>query len=186
MNSEKIRTFMTLAGQRVAESPQQGSVEQRILGAQLLLSEVLEYVVHGLGLSPVVGGVTITDPNELHFTENGEKPDFVAMLDGLSDVAYTMFWNACAFGLPLSEAFELVCENNLEKFVHLAHWKGAPRSLSQNEWGCGLSIAWPPEVVQVDVMQVGNSFYAVGKDIKGKVRKPSTYRQVELEHLVKG
>jgi hypothetical protein len=35
-----------------------------------------------------------------------------------------------------------------------------------------------------EVVRVGADFYAVGKDTRGKVRKPSSYRPVDLSQLV--
>jgi hypothetical protein len=106
------------------------------------------------------------------------------MIDGLADVAYTMYWNACAFGVPLEEAFELVCDNNLEKFVRLSDWSSPPRILEQSEWCCGANVRWPAEVTTVEVLQIDEAFFAVGKDSRGKVRKPSTYKSVDLSSLV--
>jgi len=107
------------------------------------------------------------------------------MVDGLADVAYTMYWNACAFGVPLEEAFDLVCDNNLEKFVKLG--RGAefsPGVLPREAWHCNLGIRWPEEVAQVSVIKVADEYYAVGKDSRGKVRKPSSYTSVDLLPLV--
>lgn len=65
--------------------------------------------------------IWVTEPNQLTYTATSE-PDHEEMIDALADVAYAMYWNAPAFGAPLEEAFELVCENNLEKFVRLEGW----------------------------------------------------------------
>ncbi len=183
MNAEKIALFMQLAGQRVEEKLHGGDPQKRALGAMLLLSEVLEYVVHGLGVTPECNGVAITAPNLLTYRPTA-TPDHKEMVDGLADVAYTMFWNACAFGIPLQRAFELVCENNLEKFVRLAGWSSGERLLEPHEWHCERSISWPPEVTSVQVIAIGEEHFAVGKDTHGKVRKPSTYRPVNLAPLV--
>jgi len=183
MDARKIQSFMTLAGQSTQERLSIGDPKSRALGAQLLLSEVLEYVIHGLGVTPVVNGTPITAPDSLSY-ESGTEPDPTEMVDGLADVAYTMYWNACAFGIPLEEAFDLVCDNNLEKFVHLSQWRDTERELASHEWHCELGVAWPSEVVRVEVLKVGDNFFAVGKDARGKVRKPSTYRPVDLSQLV--
>ena len=106
------------------------------------------------------------------------------MLDGLADVAYTMFWNALAFGLPLEEAFELVCDNNLEKFVRLSAWSSGEGTLPEDQWDCGCGAQWPEEVVRVEALRIKDDYFAVGKDKNGKVRKPSHYRSVELEELL--
>lgn len=183
MDASKIEKFMQLAGQSVREKMHSGDPRSRALGAQLLLSEVLEYVVHGLGVVPEVNGVKITAPDALTYHAEG-TPDHEEMVDGLADVAYTMFWNACAFGIPLSEAFELVCDNNLEKFVKLEGWERGECELHQSEWHCHQEVSWPEEVVRVEVLKVSGEFYAVGKDSRGKVRKPSTYQPVDLARLV--
>jgi hypothetical protein len=183
MDKSKIALFMQLAGQPVREKLNSAAPADRALGAQLLLSEVLEYVIHGLGVIPEFSGTKITSPDALTYHPS-ETPDHEEMVDGLADVAYTMFWNACAFGVPLPEAFDLVCDNNLEKFVKLNDWSRGECELAPNDWGCGLNVTWPPEVVRVVVLKVNGAFYGVGKDARGKVRKPSTYKPVDLAPLV--
>jgi hypothetical protein len=175
---------MQLAGQNVRERLTSGDDKTRTLGAQLLLSEVLEYVVHGLGVVPHINGTPITEPDALTYQPTND-PDPVEMVDGLADVAYTMYWNACAFGIPLEEAFDLVCDNNLEKFVKLESWTNGQRELAPEEWHCDRSVEWPSEVVRVEVLDISGEHFAVGKDARGKVRKPSTYRSVDLEPLVR-
>ncbi len=184
MKSDKIKQFMALAGQRISLEFGTGSIETRKLGAQLLLSEVLEYVICGLGIEPEFRGVKITEPNQLSYHESKNQPSRLDMLDGLADVAYTMYWNAEAFGVPLERGFELVCDNNLEKFVELKNWKGGTGPLDPEEWHCGKSIEWPKEVVSVQVVEYLDRVFAVGKDLHGKVRKPSSYRTVNLEGLL--
>lgn len=184
MESKKIRQFMTLGGQKLASEFEAGDEERRKLGAQLLLSEVLEYVIKGLGVTPVVDGTPITDPNGLVYEGSDNAPDKLEMLDGLADVAYTMYWNSEAFGIPLEEGFDLVCDNNLEKFVKLEGWSSGARTLDNSEWDCGVGVEWPEEVVQVATVDVDGEFYAVGTDKTGKVRKPSSYSSVDLTPLV--
>jgi predicted HAD superfamily Cof-like phosphohydrolase len=183
MDSAKIKTFMQLAGQGVQQKLTAGDPKTRALGAQLLLSEVLEYVIRGLGVIPHINGVPVTDPEAITY-EPTNSPDTEEMVDGLADVAYTMYWNECAFGVPLPQAFELVCDNNLEKFVHLPSWNGEARVLQPNEWDCDVNVSWPTEVTHVEVLKIDGEFYAVGKDLRGKVRKPSSYKPVDLSVLV--
>ena len=184
MKADKIRAFMALAGQRQSATYREGNETERKLGARLLLSEVLEYVISGLGVTPVVNGQPIKDPEAVTYTIQNTAPDHIEMLDGLADVAYTMYWNACAFGLNLEDAFELVCDNNLEKFVHLEQWQGPDSGpLAQERWHCDRGISWPDSVVSVEVIRLNGKRYAVGKDSQGKVRKPSSYKQVDLSGL---
>lgn len=184
MDDLKIKKFMALGGQAAAVRFDTGDSERRKLGAQLLLSEVLEYVVRGLGIVPEFNGVRLSEPNSLTYHDAGRGADKLEMVDGLADVAYTMYWNSLAFGIPLEEAFDLVCDNNLEKFVKLQNWKEGPGALERESWDCGVGIAWPEEVVQVEVLQFGAEFYAVGKDRNGKVRKPSNFKAVDLSRLL--
>lgn len=184
MRGDKIRKFMRLAGQERSESLRHGTPEERKLGAQLLLSEVLEYIVHGLKVIPKVDGVDISKPDHLDYAALPESPDNLEVIDGLADVAYTMYWNATAFGIPLEDAFELVCDNNLEKFVRIPAWSSGERELSDSEWCVVPGLSWPKEVVRVEVIEVEGEFYAVGKDARGKVRKPSTYKPVDLKPLL--
>jgi predicted HAD superfamily Cof-like phosphohydrolase len=182
MKGDKIGTFMRLAGQAVAEEFITASPAERKLGAQLLLSEVLEYVIKGLGITPEIHGVRVSDPEAIHY-HTERSPDKEQMLDGLADVAYTMYWNALAFGVPLEDGFDLVCDNNLDKFVKLENWKGGARKLETSEWACGRGITWPSDVIAVEAVLVEGDFYAVGKDGRNKVRKPSSYKAVDLSGL---
>ncbi len=184
MNRKRVQEFIQLSGQGVPERFTPRTARVRTLGAQLLLSEVLEYVIKGLGVVPQVNGVAIRDPESLRYYASEEQPDQLEMLDGLADVAYTMFWNAIAFGLPLESAYEAVCENNLEKFVRLEKWRGDPGALAQSEWHCGINVEWPEEVHAVEVICLGSGFFAVGKDSCGKVRKPCHYQAVDLKPLL--
>ena len=184
MKKDKVEEFMRLGGQEIAKSLETGELDKRRLGAQLLLSEVLEYVIKGLGVIPSFNGTKITDANELEYHDGGKNPDKIEMIDGLADVAYTMYWNAIAFGIPLDKAYDIVCDNNLEKFVALENWQESERPLERNEWDCGLDIEWPEEVVEVSVLKVNSKFFAVGKDKNGKVRKPSSYDSVDLTILI--
>lgn len=183
MNADKIKKFMELAGQELASNFEVGSEEKRKLGAQLLLSEVLEYVIKGLGVIPEYQGTKIEDANALKY--HAEKQvDRLEMLDGLADVAYTMYWNACAFGIPLEDGFELVCDNNLEKFISLGDSADQATELPKDIWHCNKNVSWPNEVTKVEVVRVKNELFAVGKDSTGKVRKPSSYSSVDLSQLL--
>lgn len=184
MQGDKIKKFMALAGQVRSESLRHGTPEERKLGAQLLLSEVLEYIVHGLKVVPKIEGVEISKPDHLDYAALPEIQDNLEVIDGLADVAYTMYWNATAFGIPLEEAFELVCDNNLEKFVRIPDWSRGEIELTREEWCVVPGLSWPQEVVLVKVIDVDGEFYAVGKDARGKVRKPSTYKPVDLTPLL--
>ena len=184
MDNQKVIKFLELAGQQTGFDPLAASADLRKLSAQLLLSETLEYIVHGLGVQLKVGECEITDPDALTYDVTEKAVDKKEMLDGLADVAYTMYWNQVVYNLPLEEAYALVCDNNLEKFVMISDWSGPARELESNEWDLGKDVSWPPEVVSVSVIAVGDEFYAVGKDASGKVRKPSTYQSVDLDPLL--
>jgi hypothetical protein len=184
MNSDKVKLFMQLAGQAYARTPHKGDAKLRELGARLLLSEVLEYVIKGLGVTPSFNGVAISDANTLEYQANNDLANPLEMLDGLADTAYTMYWNALAFGMPIEQAFELVCDNNLEKFVPLSNWSTGAGDLPSDLWHCHQDITWPAEVVTVTVLKVDDRYFAVGKDQSGKVRKPSSYKSVNLAELI--
>lgn len=185
MTGDKVKKFMQLGGQSVARGLDLRDEQTRKLGAQLLLTEVLEYVIKGLGVKPIINGTKVEDPNDVAFVVE-EDPDAVEMLDGLADVAYTMYWNALAFGLPLEEGYDLVCDNNLDKFVQLKQWTADPGPLDPDSWHCGENAEWPEEVSHVEVIRIDEEHFAVGKDSTGKVRKPVSFRSVELSHLVAG
>lgn len=173
---------MKAAGQQFTDA-EGASDKMRMLGAQLILSEVLEYIIGGLGVKVNVNGTEITNPDNLSYEIYPGVVDKKEMLDGLADVAYTMYWNALAFNLKLEEAFELVADNNLEKFVKLEDWPYVG-SVHKDLWHLGNNVEWPAEVQYVDVMLVDSCLYAVGTDANGKVRKPSTYKPVDLSSLV--
>ena len=183
MDAKKVKMFLDLAGQKAAAKLQSGSPEERKLGAQLLLSETLEYIIKGLGVVPNIHGNAVTDPEAVSY-EVVSDPSALEMVDGLSDVAYTMYWNSLCFGIPLEDAYNLVCYNNLEKFVKLDSKNFKVGILPQERWHCDRGVAWPAEVAKVDVVAVNGDLYAVGKDGRGKVRKPSTYRSVNLNPLI--
>jgi hypothetical protein len=190
MDDVLVRRFMTLAGQPLSDKRDPNSIpfEKRALGAKLLLSEVLEYVIEGLGVTPTIDGTEITDPNGVEYKDRQLPASALEMVDGLADVAYTMYWNSIAFGVPLDKAFQAVSENNLEKFVKLhsalPHRKDGLRLLVEdNLWHLNMGISWPKEVTTVELIQVDECWYAVGKDSSGKVRKPSSYTPVDLTDL---
>jgi hypothetical protein len=183
IDDSKIKQFISLAGQIVAEQLHSGTPAQRELGAQLLLSETLEYVIKGLKVIPSFNGNDITDANALKYTSKGEV-DKLEMIDGLADVAYTMFWNSVTFGIPLDKAFELVCDNNLEKFVEVSSDFSKEGKIPNSLWHCQRNVEWPKEVTDVFVIKYKDKFFAVGKDNTGKVRKPSTYKSVDLSNLL--
>lgn len=184
MNDEKVNLFIELAGQKTSSRLNAGTPAQRTLGAQLLLSEVLEYVIKGLGVIPEFQGTAITDANALVYKTTGKSPDLCEMVDGLADTAYTMYWNSLTFGAPLEQAFDLVCNNNLEKFVHLADWPAGEGEIPEAQWSLNLGVTWPKEVVKVEAIKTSAGYFAVGKDVNGKVRKPSSYAPVDLQGLV--
>ena len=184
MKSDKVRAFIELAGTNMRQGMNGLTAAERRLGAQLLLSEVLEYVVDGLGVIPYIGDTPIDQPNGLRYETRTDSYDKLAMIDGLADTAYTMYWNAIAFGVPLEQAFELVCDNNLEKFVHLPQWTEGAVALENSRWELDRGVSWPAEVVEVCVIELQRRFYAVGRDQQGKVRKPSTYQAVDLAQLI--
>lgn len=190
MDDVLVRRFMTLAGQPLNDKRAPNSIpfEKRALGAKLLLSEVLEYVIEGLGVTPTVNGTEITDPDGVEYKDKNLPASALEMVDGLADVAYTMYWNSVAFGVPLDKAFQAVSENNLEKFVRLPsilpHRKeGLQLLVEENLWHLNMGISWPKEVASVELIQVDECWYAVGKDGSGKVRKPSSYTPVDLTGL---
>jgi hypothetical protein len=78
-----------------------------------------------------------------------------------------------------------VGSNDLEGFSSFGSWSNGERELVRGEWHCHLGVEWPPEVVKVEVLDIRGKYFAVGKDARGKVRKPSTYRSVDLEPLVR-
>lgn len=187
MEGHKVKEFMEISGILQGEEDLVKSSSNRELGARLLLSEVLEYVIKGLGVVPSINGQEITDPESIQYNaRNGV--DRENMIDGLADVAYTMFWNAIAFGVPVEEAFEIVCDNNLTKFVLLEEdfcreIDGDQKTLPKDMWHCGKEVAWPPSVVDVRVVCIGDKCYAVGVDKGGKVQKPSSYSPPKLRSL---
>lgn len=184
MKGEKVAKFIKLSGREISEDCNFGSEKDRELGAQLLLSELLEYIIKGLGVSLSVDGTEIKDPESVVY-RSIKAPNPVEALDGLADVAYTLWWNALTFGLPVAEAYEMVCDNNLEKFVPLKNWTSGSRDLNNDEWHCQQGVEWPESVTKVVVVPVGSEFYAVGFDRNGKVRKPSSYKSVDLSSLLR-
>lgn len=182
MDKNKVETFIKLAGGKIPSKIDFVDGKTQELGARILLSEVLEYIIYGLGLKLSVNGTVIDNPEGIEYSATGNL-DPVAAIDGIADIAYTMYWNAARFGLPIEEAFNRVADNNLEKFVKVDD-KYPEGDLQLNDWHCDLGVSWTPEVVKVEIIKIGAETYAVGKDSGGKVRKPSTYKSVVLDDLV--
>lgn len=183
MDDKKVRQFIELSGRKPGEGDL-ASLEERKLAAQLILSETLEYVIDGLGVIPSVGNVAIEEANCLSYEGAEKEADREEMLDGLADVAYTMFWNAAMFNLSLEKAFSRICDNNLEKFVKLQADALPEGELAREDWDCRLGVFWSDSVVKVEVVKHNGTLYAVGRDINGKVQKPSTYEAVDLKDLL--
>jgi len=184
MKSDKVRDFIELTGRALAQGKLQvGEGKDRELGAQLLLSEVLEYVIKGLGVVPHINGQPITDPEAVTYKAT-HTPAPLDMVDGLADVAYTMYWNALTFGVKIEEAFDAVCDNNLTKFVSIEKGELPNGPLDKSKWGCNRNVSWPEQVTNVTVLDLAHGSYAVGRDVNGKVRKPSTYQNVDLGGLI--
>lgn len=183
MDGKSVEVFMRLAGQQLSRDFSVPGEGIRKLGSQLLLTELLEYIIHGLGVTPVINGTRVTKSEDVQFEITADV-DRLEALDGLADIAYTLYWNALALGAPLEEAFKLVCKNNLEKFVKVDSAAFATGELLRERWGCDADVLWPAEVVTVTVVNVDGALYAVGKDSRGKVRKPSTYAAVDLSGII--
>jgi len=183
MDDKKIKKFIKLAGQDIGTSFLELDPKTRELGAQLLLSETLEYIIKGLGVVPSFNEIDITDPNGLKYCSK-DPVSKLEMLDGLADVAYTMFWNSVRFGIPLEEGFDLVCDNNLDKFVCVDGLDFKVGDVDSQNWGLGKDVTWPENVSKVSIIDYQGSLYAVGFDKTGKVRKPSSYKSVDLKPLV--
>lgn len=184
MKETKVGLFMDITNGGKAREK---SDEKRKLDASLLLSETLEYCL-ALGVVPVVNGQEIRNPNGLEYRIEGE-PNRLEMLDGLADVAYTMYWNAIAYDMPLEAAYERVCDNNLKKFVKVLMIPtydviDGRKLVHKANWDLGLDVTWDPSVVEVEIVQVDRNMFAIGSDSSGKVSKPSTYRKVKLEDLL--
>lgn len=186
MKDKEVRLFMQLGRQLIQDRLGEMSDNSRILGAKLLVSEVLEYVIKGLGVTPIVNGEKITCGDSLKYEIGANDVNLIEMLDGLADAQYAVFWNKCHFGIPLEEAFAAVCKNNLEKFVPLPR-DGSFKvgELDRSQWGCGKGISWGADVVKVSCVEVEGGYYAVGQDEHGKTRKPSSFQTLDLAPLVK-
>lgn len=182
MKHDKVSQFMALAGQEQSRNFHTRDEATRKLGAQLLLSEVLEFIIEGLGVEPEINGTRISNAEALRY-HCAKSPNQVQMLDGLCDVAYTMYWNSLAFGLPLEAGFDKVCDNNLEKFVELGDWAQGMEQLPRELWHCHKNVTWPDEVTQVVVILFDKRPFAVGKDERGKVRKPAHFQAVSFEDI---
>lgn len=185
MNDKDVKLFMQLGSQKISSKLSGMDDTSRILGAKLLLSEALEYVIKGLGVIPSVNGQQITCGDSLTYEVGRKEVDLVEMLDGLADVQFTAFWNKQRFGIPLEEAFEAVCKNNLDKFVPLPN-DGSFKvgRLDKSKWDLGKGIKWGSDVVTVSCVEVEGRLFGVGQDEHGKTRKPSSFKPLDLTDVV--
>ena len=82
--------------------------------AKLMLEEMLELVIGGLGVDITVIGEKIMGVEDLVLTKR-RKVDLLAVLDGVCDVSVTAVGTASCCGLGVESALSAVDENNLTK-----------------------------------------------------------------------
>ena len=100
-------------------------VEERLLRGNLMLEEVLEHLIVGLGLrlkyNAPNGSTWIIGPDELseklEMTYRGDEYNPVETLDGIADVKVIANGTGVAFGLPVPAADLMVYDSNMSKLL---------------------------------------------------------------------
>lgn len=123
----RIKEFMTKAGQDCPANPIIPSGDIRVLRAKLILEEALE-TVKGLGIDVMIDRVdkedaTLTymhltsDDNKLVFKDKGEEHvDIEEVVDGCADVSVVTIGTLIAFGVDDDPILREVDDANLRKF----------------------------------------------------------------------
>lgn len=114
---DRVRRFMQLAGQVTPDAPAGMDAKTRELRARLLMEEVLETIVDGLGvdidLSATIDSACIDD---FEFYAQESEYNATQLLDGCCDVNVITTGTLIAAGMADAEPQRLVDENNLAKF----------------------------------------------------------------------
>lgn len=110
LHQRRVEEFMRLAGQEVPGHPVEPSRITRELRAVLLMEEVLETIIDGLGCK-----IIFSPDNQFTFQAT-EKFDIVKLADGCADVSVVNIGTLSACGISDERLLDIVDKNNLEKF----------------------------------------------------------------------
>ena len=113
-SQKQIEEFMILAKQNIPDVPTVPSVKERELRANLIIEEVLETIVKGLGFV-----VEIRD-GKVNLEHIGDG-DIVELIDGCCDIEVVTKGTLSAYGVPDRPFQTAVNLNNLAKFGP-GHW----------------------------------------------------------------
>lgn len=112
--------------------------------------------------------------NATNWTADGEgKVDRIEELDALADLEYVLSGAILAYGFKdvFDEAFNLVHKSNMSKLV-INFMKESERRKYEDLGHVGITF------------KTVNSEYSIMKRADGKILKPSTYKEVDLKHLI--
>ena len=109
LHYQRIEMFMRLAGQECKSVPELPSEEIRRLRANLILEEAIE-TINALGFNLDFAGINkVVLSAEL-------APDLREIADGCADLSVVLQGTLIACGIPDNPLFNLVDQNNLDKF----------------------------------------------------------------------
>lgn len=168
---KQVKEFMVTFGQDCPNFPtEEVSLETRKMRARIMLEEVLETIIAGLGLDVIItwnGEMRLAPKSPFGF-EEVKKVDLVELADGLADQHYVGYCGTGnAFGLDMEEIFDNVHQSNMSKI-------------------------WPEKLVREKVDEIENGNYNLtkvenGYIVKrpdGKVVKPETYTSPKLKEII--
>jgi len=117
---ERILAFHSAFGLPINVPGYVPTTDERLLRGNLMLEEVLEHLINGLGLrlkynAPNGSTWIIGNEERLEMVYYGDDYNPVETLDGLVDVKVIANGTGVAFGLPVEAADRMVFESNMSK-----------------------------------------------------------------------
>ena len=110
--------FMLRAKQPAPATPSIPDGKHRILGARIMLEEVMETILDGMAITLL--NKHTREPIEFADIEfqiqDGVRPNLVELIDGCCDTRYVATWVLCSWGIPDEQFQEEVDHNNILKF----------------------------------------------------------------------
>jgi len=152
----RIKEFMTKAGQDCPSKPIIPSGDIRVLRAKLILEEALE-TIRGLGITVSANQyIDITDEEEceLLFTDSGEEHvDIEEVVDGCADVSVVTIGTLIAFGVDDDPILREVDDANLRKFGPGGHKSDGTDGNATGKWIKPKD--WQPPLIMARLVQQG-------------------------------
>lgn len=172
----KVAEFHRIFEHPINEINGEISQELRKLRIKLIFEE-LEELAHAGDLKDYFTDLcenSVDNWNKADWKPDGEgKVDRIEELDALADLRYVLDGAVLALGFKdvFEEAFRLVHESNMSKLV-INFMRESERRFYEDRGHVGI------------IFKTIDSEYSIMKRADGKILKPSTYKEVDLKHLI--